>query len=254
MATMTRSKFDALRMLLILAKKGDDEARARFIEANVPLVHSIAKGYINRGVDYEDLAQAGTVGLIRAYEKFEIERGFLFSTYATWWIRQAVEDCLLKTSGVVGKPSYFAGRVKAYMKVVDQMTADLGRVPCDAEVADVMDQDEASIRGLRGLCHNHASLDEEIRMDVAGLSCEPFEAVDCGELKTLIKEGLSMLSPREQRILTVLFGIGDRAPGTLSILSKEFGLSRERIRQIEEKALRKLRRVRSMRRAKEYLN
>ena len=235
--------------LLVRMVAGDDNARDLFIEANLPLVHSIAKNYQNRGVEYEDLVQEGTVGLIRAVEKFDPERGFEFSTYATWWIRQAVEDSLLKLGDTVRKPSQYMAYLKQLVKATEAFVQQHRREPSAEELSEIVGLPADYIVSLQLLRINTASLDEgmvgrdhDIPLGEAiGYTEDPLEFIEdeerCKSVYQALKE---LLTERELYVISLHFGLLGKEKKTLRAIAIELELSTERIRQIEEQAIAKL--------------
>jgi RNA polymerase primary sigma factor len=265
MGKLTSQKVEIRKLLIWRMKNGDDEARGLFIEANLPLVHSIAKNYQGRGLEYEDLVQEGTVGLIRAVEKFDPERGFEFSTYATWWIRQAVEDALLKYSDTVRKPSQYAAYLKKLMRETESLQNTLGRQPTVEELADRTKIDPEHLRSLRMLLAGTISLDAPLGDETQGLrhidmvGAHEIEAPIIErnmqeELRLTLQRALGALTEREKLVLSMHYGLGDVPRKPLREIGRQLELSTERIRQIEEKAIEKLRSTQSAELLKSYLN
>ena len=247
-ATKTQIRQHLLRRMV----KGDEAARGEFIEANLPLVHSIAKKYQHRGLEYEDLVQEGTVGLIRAVAKFDAEKGFQFSTYATWWIRQAIEDSLLKYSDTMRKPSQYAAYLKKLIHETEALQNELGREPTMNELSKRTGIEPDHVRALHTLLAGTLALDAPLSdatqdlkyMDLVSSEETEDPVIDRNireELKGMIDNALDKLTEREQLVLRMHYGLDDLPRKSLREIGKQLELSTERIRQIEEKAMTKLR-------------
>ncbi|MBE9474471.1 MAG: sigma-70 family RNA polymerase sigma factor, partial [Chloroflexi bacterium] len=237
-------------------------AREHLIKANTRLVVSVAKKYIGNGVPFLDLIQEGNLGLMRAVEKFEYQRGFRFSTYATWWIRQTITRAIADQGRTIRVPVYMTDRIRKMYRIFYKMEQELGHTPSEEELADEMDLDPKKVKWMLRVSWMPVSLespvgddeDSEFGMFVEDKgSPSPAQAVYQDMLRERINEVLSSLSPREARILRLRFGLDCDKPYTLEEVGQKFGLTRERIRQIEGKALRRLRNPRQARLLREYL-
>jgi len=244
-------------------RAGDAEARNRFIESNRRLVISIARQYTGLGLPLDDLIQEGTIGLIRAVDKFDPDRGFRFSTYATWWIRQAIHRALASSGRVVRLPVHVGDAVTRVMQVSRRLHQLLGREPTTAEVAQEASLPVEVVRKLYLAATTPASLDARVDPGDDPLwqfirdpdATDPEDAALRTDLRNEIDLVLEeALTPRERAVIEMRFGLrggGERM--TLEAIGREFGLTRERIRQIELRALRKLRHPKQRRRLREYL-
>jgi RNA polymerase primary sigma factor len=246
-------------------RKDDLEDRNRFIEHHLPLVISIAKKRVNQGLDFEDLVQEGILGLITAAGKFDPNRGFRFSTYATWWIRQAIDDAVLKHGDTVRKPSNYLSHLKNLLNTTKNLEKDLGREPTVDEISVAADIDKTMVRQLFSLIHGTVSLDAPISeiddnnnnyMEVLEdrVADSPADSSIRSHLHKDIQSVLDALTEKERRIVEMRFGLADGETRSLREVGKVFRLSPERIRQIEEVALSKLRRLSKIKMLKEYLN
>ena len=238
-----------------LAKKiaaGDQEARAGMIEANLRLVVAIGKKYINRGLQFSDIIEEGNLGLIRAVEKFQYQKGFKFSTYASWWIKQAIERAIVNQTRTIRLPVHIAEIVNSYMRAVRQLTQSLGREPTLEEIAKKMKVAVEKARSISQVVRETYSLDmligdqeedtlKDILQDSNALSPASFS--DDIRRREHIDEWLAQLSASERKVIEMRFGLIDGEPKTLDSIGKEFGITRERVRQIETQALNKLRAI-----------
>ncbi len=235
-----------------LALKGDDAARKRMIESNLRLVVKIARRYVNRGLALLDLIEEGNLGLIRAVEKFDPERGFRFSTYATWWIRQTIERAIMNQTRTIRLPIHVVKELNVYLRAARELTQDLDHEPTEEEIANHVDKPLADVKRMLGLNERIASVDVSIGHD-SGKSLldtladnnnvDPADALIDDNLATQIDHWLGELSEKHQEVLARRFGLKGHERATLEEVGREIGLTRERVRQIQVEALRQLREV-----------
>jgi RNA polymerase primary sigma factor len=262
-ARLARGEYepDEKEALEALVQDGE-RARKHLIEANFRLVVSIAKKYVGRGVSFLDLIQEGNIGLIRAVEKFDWRRGYKFSTYSTWWIRQAITRAIADQGRTIRVPVHMTERINKVMRAQRKLVQDLGREPTPEEIAQEMDTTPDQIERIMKISERPLSLEMPVgeEQDSAlgdfiedELSLMPNEVASNELLRRQVEEVLSTLSPREARVLQMRFGLKDGHTHTLEEVGRRFGVTRERVRQIEAKALRKLRHPSRSRRLRDYL-
>ena len=237
--------------LASLVAHGDKNARNQLVEANLRLVCSLAKHYQGCGLTYQDLIQEGNIGLIKAAEKFDVEKGFRFSTYATWWIKQAISRAIADQARTIRVPVHMAENINKVKKIERQLLAELQHEPTNAEIAKAMKMSEDQIAEIKSYMTDTTSLDIQVGDDDDGTTIgsfvedthfvNPADAYVKAANGEMVDMVLSTLSDREANIIRMRFGIGRDRAMTLEEVGKEFSLTRERIRQIEAKALRKLR-------------
>jgi RNA polymerase sigma factor RpoS len=241
--------FEEEQTLARRVTEGDEEAKAHMIESNLRLVVAMGKRYINRGLPFSDIIEEGNLGLIRAVEKFRPEKGFRFSTYATWWIRQSIERAIVNQTRIIRLPVHIAEDVNLYTRTVRQLTQELRREPTAREIAKKMRFPLDKVRGISQIVRETYSLDmvigeqeeESLKDLIPDETIEsPLTAISNMSRRTRLDNWLSRLSKYERNVIEMRFGLKNDVPETLNGIGKRYGITRERVRQIESQALNKL--------------
>ena len=235
-----------------LARSGDQSGRRRMIESNLRLVVKISRRYINRGLTLLDLIEEGNLGLIRAVEKFDPERGFRFSTYATWWIRQTIERAIMNQTRTIRLPIHVVKELNVYLRAARELTQKLDHEPSAEEIADLLDKPAADVKRMLGLNERVTSMDTPLGPDsdrsvvdtIADTrESDPSELLQDSDIKESIADWLEELTEKQREVVSRRFGLRGYESSTLEEVGREIGLTRERVRQIQVEALRRLRTI-----------